>query len=76
MEFEKIRDVIAEQVDGVDKDSITLETTFDSITRDSLDILAIITDLESVFGMRFKNEDTGNINTVGDAVRHVQEALK
>ena len=75
MEFEKIRDVIAEQM-GVDKDSITPETAFqDDLNADSLDIFQIISELEDVFGMEFANEDADQIRTVGDAARHVKKAL-
>jgi len=76
MEFEKIRDVIAEQM-GVDKDTITPETSFtDDLNADSLDIFQIISELEDIFGMEFANEDADKIRTVGDAAKHVKEALK
>ena len=75
MEFEKIRDVIAEQM-SVDKDSITAETSFqDDLNADSLDIFQIISELEDVFGMEFANEDADQIRTVGDAARYVKKAL-
>ena len=75
MEFEKIRDVIAEQM-SVDKDSITPDTLFqDDLNADSLDIFQIISELEDVFGMEFANEDADQIRTVGDAARYVKKAL-
>ena len=76
MEFEKIRDVIAEQMD-IDKDSITPETSFqDDLNADSLDIFQIISELEDIFGMEFSNEDADKIRTVGDAANHVKKALR
>jgi len=76
MEFEKIRDVIAEQM-SVPKDSITKETTFaDDLNADSLDVFQIISELEDVFGMEFSNEDADKIRTVGDAAEYVKQALK
>ena len=76
MEFEKIRDVIAEQM-SVTKDSITKETTFaDDLNADSLDVFQIISELEDVFGMEFSNEDADKIRTVGDAAEYVKQALK
>ena len=75
MEFEKIADVIAEQM-GVDKGSITPETTFtDDLNADSLDIFQIISELEDIFGMEFTNEDADKIRTIGDAVEYVKKAL-
>jgi len=76
MEFEKIRDVIAEQM-GVDKDSITADTTFaDDLNADSLDVFQIISELEDTFGMEFSNEDADKIRTVGDAAEYVKKALR
>ena len=75
MEFEKIRDVIAEQM-GVAKDSITLETKFQQdLNADSLDVFQIISELEDTFGMEFDNDDAASIVTVGDATKYVQKAL-
>jgi len=74
MEFEKIRDVIAEQM-GVDKDSITTSTTFaDDLNADSLDVFQIISELEDIFGMEFANEDADKIRTVGDAAEFIKKA--
>ena len=76
MEFDKIADVIAEQM-GVDKDSITPETTFtDDLNADSLDIFQIISELEDIFGMEFANEDADKISTVGDAAEYIKRALR
>jgi len=75
MEFDKIRDVIAEQM-GIAKSNITTETRFnEDLNADSLDIFQIISELEEVFGMEFANEDAENIKTVGDAVEYVKKAL-
>jgi len=75
MEFETIRDVVAEQMD-IDKDSITADTKFaDDLNADSLDILQIIDSLESIFGMEFDNEAADKIRTVGDAVQYIKKAM-
>ena len=75
MEFEKIRDVIAEQL-SIDPASITPETTFTGdLNADSLDVFQIITELEDIFGMEFDNDDADKIRTVGDAAGFVKKAL-
>jgi acyl carrier protein len=75
MEFEKIRDVIAEQMNKP-KNSITAETRFkEDLDADSLDIFQIISELEEVFGMEFSNEDAESIKTVGDAAKALKKAL-
>jgi acyl carrier protein len=76
MEFDKIRDVIAEQM-SLDADKITRETSFvEDLGADSLDIFQIISELEEVFDMEFTNEDAEKIKTVGDAVDCVKRASK
>jgi acyl carrier protein len=76
MEFEKIRNVIAEQM-GVDAAKITEATTFDGdLNADSLDLFQIISELEEIFGMEFTNEAAEGIKTVGDAAAYVKEQLK
>jgi acyl carrier protein len=75
MEFDKIRDVIAEQM-SIDKDKITPESTFQGdLNADSLDIFQIISELEEIFGMEFSNEAAESIKTVGDAAEYVKKAL-
>lgn len=75
MEFEKIRDVIAEQM-GVDADKITPETKFQQdLNADSLDVFQIISELEDIFDMEFDNDDAAKIVTVGDAANYVKDAI-
>ncbi|MCL2373270.1 MAG: acyl carrier protein [Defluviitaleaceae bacterium] len=75
MEFEKIKNVIAEQMD-IEPDSITEATSFkNDLNADSLDIFQIISELEEVFGMEFDSEDATKINTVGDAAEYVKKAI-
>lgn len=75
MEFDKIRDVIAEQM-GIAKDSILPETKFQQdLNADSLDVFQIISELEDIFGMEFDSDDAAKITTVGDAAEYVKKAL-
>jgi len=75
MEFEKIRDVIAEQM-GISADKITTETRLQQdLDADSLDIFQIISELEDIFGMEFDSNDASQISTVGDAAQYIRKAL-
>lgn len=75
MEFEKLKQIIAEVL-NVDADEITMETTFvDDLGADSLDIFQIIMGLEEEFDVEIKNEDAEKIVTVADAVDQIKNAL-
>ena len=74
MVFEKVKEIIAEQM-SISEDEITLETTFaDDLGADSLDLFQIISDLEDSFGIEFQNEDAEKIKTVGYAVNYIEAA--
>lgn len=75
MEFEKIQKIISEVL-NVDKDDITMSTTFvDDLGADSLDIFQIIMGIEEEFDIEIANEDAENIVTVADAVEQIKDAL-
>lgn len=71
MIFEKIKSITAEQL-GVDAATLNMETSFQGdLNADSLDLFQIIMELEDEFNIQI--EDTDNINTIGDAVKFIQE---
>lgn len=75
MEFEKVRGIIAEQM-NISQDKIALESSFtEDLGADSLDIFQIISELEEAFDMEFSTEDAEKIKTVGDAVAYIKEKL-
>jgi len=73
MEFEKIRTIIAEQL-GRPESDITMETSFDDLGADSLDLFQIISELEEAFDMEFSQDDLDKVTTVGAAVEYIQSA--
>ena len=74
MEFEKLQEIIAEVL-NVDKDEITMNTTFtDDLGADSLDVFQIIMGIEQEFDIVIETEDAEKIVTVGDAVSQIKAA--
>jgi acyl carrier protein len=76
MIFEKIRKMMAEQL-NIDPDRITLKTKFvDDLRIDSLDIVELLMRAEDEFGMEFDNSVVLNFSSVGDVVDYITNALK
>ncbi len=74
MEFEKLKEIIAEVL-SVDQDEVTLETTFtDDLGADSLDVFQIIMGIEQEFELTVDTEEVEKIKTVGDAVELIKAA--
>ena len=73
MLFEEIREVICEQL-GIEKEEVTLETTFDELGADSLDLFQVVIEIEDKYGIQLENAE--KIKTVKDAVDYVTEATK
>ena len=72
--LEKVKEVISEQLDVEDVDSITTETTFiDDLGADSLDIVELIMALEEEFDMEIPEEEAEKITSVGDVVNYIEE---
>ena len=71
MVFEKVRDIVVEQL-GVEEDEVTMESSFiDDLGADSLDIVELIMALEEEFDMEIPEDDIEKIVTVGDAVEYI-----
>ena len=71
MAFEKIRDIIVEQL-GVEPGEVTPDSRFiDDLGADSLDIVELIMALEEEFDMEIPDEEAEKISTVGDVVEYL-----
>lgn len=72
MIFEKVKDIIVEQL-GVDESEVTMEASFiDDLGADSLDIVELIMALEEEFDLEIPDKDAEKIVTVGDAVEYIK----
>lgn len=70
MIFEQIREVICEQLE-VSEEEVTLETTFEDLGADSLDLFQVVIEIEEKFGVQL--EDAESIKSVKDAVEYVEK---
>ena len=71
--FERVRDIIVEQL-GVDKETVTTESSFiDDLGADSLDIVELIMALEEEFDTEIPDEDAEKISTVSDVIEYIKE---
>jgi acyl carrier protein len=69
--FEKIRALLAEQLD-IEPDKITMESDImNDFEADSLDIVDMVMTLEDEFGIEVPDEAIENLRTVGDVVQYV-----
>ncbi len=72
--FEKIRDIIADQLDVADKDSITEASVItDDLGADSLDVVDLVMAIEDEFSVEIPEDEVENIKTVGDIVKYVED---
>ncbi len=69
--FEKVKSIVADQL-GVDAAEVALDTTFDDLNADSLDVVELIMAMEEEFDIEIPDEDAEKIKTVGDAVNYVK----
>lgn len=69
MVFEKVKEIIVDQL-GVEEDEITLETTFEDLGVDSLDLFQIVIEIEEAFNIKIENAE--NIKSVKDAVEFIE----
>ena len=74
--FEKLAALLSEQF-GVDVDSITMDTSFEDLGADSLDIVEMTMAVEEEFGLEdMDEEDLSGISTVADLVRYLKSKLE
>ena len=74
MEFEKLKNVIVEVL-SVYPDEITMDTAFDDLGADSLDLFQIIMGLEEAFDIEIPSEKAEKIKTVEEALEMIKNEL-
>ena len=59
---------------GKEAEEVKLETTFDELDADSLDVFQVVSEIEDAFDIQIETEE--GLNTVGDLVAYVEEKTK
>ena len=73
MVFEKIRDIIADQLD-VNPEAITMETDLmKDLEADSLDAVEIIMAIEEEFGLEIPDEKAEDFRVVANIVSYLEQ---
>ena len=75
MEFDLLKEIIAEVL-NVDAAEITTDTTFvDDLGADSLDVFQIIMGVEEKLNIEVDTEAAEKLSTVGDAVELIRKTV-
>jgi acyl carrier protein len=73
---ERVIEIVCEQM-GASRDKITAETTFiNDLGADSLDTVELVMEFEDEFDLNIPDEDAEKIQSVGDAIKYIQEHVK
>ena len=70
---QKVKDIIINEL-GVDAEKVTPEASFvEDLGADSLDTVELVMAFEEEFGMEIPDEEAEQLQSVGDAIRYIQE---
>jgi len=70
----KVKQIIVDQLEvGIEK--LNMDTTFEDIDADSLDIVELVMALEEEFDLEISDQEIENIKTVGDVVRYIESKV-
>ncbi|MGN0538938.1 MAG: acyl carrier protein [Candidatus Fimenecus sp.] len=73
MVFEKIRDIICDQLE-LEEDDVTMDSVLlEDLGADSIDLADLVMTFEDEFDMEISDEDLENIKTVADIVKFIEE---
>ena len=69
MVFERIREIICDQLD-LEEDKVTMDSDImEDFEADSLDVVDLVMSIEDEFGLDGPDDQIENVRTVGDVVR-------
>lgn len=72
MIFDKLKEIVAEQLD-VEPEKVTMDSTItEDLGADSLDTVDLVMAIEEVFDIQIPDEAVEKIKTVGDIVNYIE----
>lgn len=75
MAFDKIKEILVDQL-NIDEADITMDASFiDDLGADSLDIVELIMTMEEEFGIEIPEDEVESLTTVGAAVEYIKANL-
>lgn len=73
MVFEKVKEILCDQLDIEDVETVTLEASItDDLGADSLDVVDLVMSIEEEFGVEIPDDQVENVKTVGDMVKYIE----
>jgi len=70
---DRVIDIVCDQL-GVSREKVTPETTFiNDLGADSLDTVELIMEFEEEFDINIPDDAAEKIQTVGDAIKYIEE---
>lgn len=73
--FEKIKAIVVDQLD-VEESQVNMDTTFEALDADSLDVVELVMALEEEFGIEIPDEDAERLVNVKAAVDYVTQKTR
>jgi acyl carrier protein len=70
--FERVKAIAVKEFNLQDPTKVTMETTFNQLGIDSLDLVEFVMRLEEEFKCDIPDQDQAKIQSVGDAVRFLE----
>ena len=72
----KVKEIIVNKL-GVDESEVTNEASFtNDLGADSLDTVELIMEFEKEFDLAIPDDQAEKISTVGEAIKHIEEAVQ
>ena len=73
---QNVKDIIVSKL-GVSEAEVVESASFtNDLGADSLDTVELIMEFEKEFGIQIAEEDASKISTVGEAISHIEAAIK